>query len=147
MAHCRRLTTKLGLEKIVNFNGWCTTKVVEQAYQNSHIFVFPSFREPTGGVILEAIAHGLPCVTCDYGGPNAILTNEAGKLIQPAPPEEYAVSIAKAIDGLIQNPSAAKKLAENAAKLANSRYLWEAKIKRIESIYREAVLNQPNSSL
>jgi len=66
---CRDLIKERNLDEVITCRGWCSTEKVEQAYSEADIFLFPSFREPTGGVLLEAMSYGLPCVICDYGGP------------------------------------------------------------------------------
>lgn len=136
MGACLKLAESLQLGDIVEFCGWCTNERVKQAYQHADIFVFPSFREPTGGVLLEAMSYGLPCVTCDYGGPSAIITKKNGMLVPPAPPEEYARNIATALDTLVVNPNLRKCIAANAHSTILEKFVWEKKITRIEKYYR-----------
>ena len=43
----------------------------------SDLFVFPSFREPSGRVISEALTWGLPVITTNRGRPGAIAITES----------------------------------------------------------------------
>ena len=46
---------------------------VEALYESHDLFCFPSFREPAGGVLYEAMRHGLPVITTDRGGPRGTI--------------------------------------------------------------------------
>ncbi|WP_084312143.1 glycosyltransferase family 4 protein [Desulfobulbus elongatus] len=139
MPACRQLVHDLHLEKIVQFRGWCAREDVENAYFNTDIFLFPSFREPTGGVILEAMTHGLPCVVCDYGGPSYMVTNKCGVLISPDAPEKYAKKIAVRLDELVCNKQLRINLGKNALIQAYSNFSWNEKMNRVDNYYRSLI--------
>lgn len=132
---CRQLMRDLKLQKRVFFRGWCSTEKVEQAYQDADIFAFPSFREPTGGVLLEAMSHGLACVSCDYGGPSYMVTHESGILVPPSSPDLFSKKIAEAFDLLVSDRELRLSLGKNGRRLVFSRFFWGKKINRIDDIY------------
>lgn len=136
---CQSLVRKLRLEDSVTFLGWCSKKQVEQAYCNADIFIFPSFREPTGGVLLEAMAYGLPCVTCDYGGPAYIVGDGCGFKIPPTEPESFARNIATQLDLLVDNEKLRLKMSKKAVRHIANNFNWESKMARIDAIYNSLV--------
>lgn len=77
-----------------------------------------------GGVslaILEAMIMSKPIIATSRGGiPEAIINEENGILVEP---NEYI--IAKKIEWLLNNKEIAKKLGENARKIAEDKYSWK----------------------
>ncbi len=65
---CKSLVRELGLEDRITLHGMVSRPVVDGFYERADVFVFPSYREPGGGVILEAMSFGLPMVLVDRGG-------------------------------------------------------------------------------
>jgi glycosyltransferase involved in cell wall biosynthesis len=135
LRECRELVQNLQLGDTVAFRGWCTKEQVEQAYRQADIFLFPSFREPTGGVLLEAMTHGLPCVTCDYGGPAYMVGENCGLKVPPAEPEAYARQIAAQLDLLVRNKELRWQMGQAAMQHALHNFDWNMKMTRLDAIY------------
>ena len=77
LAECRALSSRLGLADRVVFHGQVQRADVTGFYEQADAFVFPSYREAGGSVVLEAMAAGLPLIVCDRGGPGSTLTTPA----------------------------------------------------------------------
>jgi len=135
MGNCRALATSLGLGNLVEFRGWCAKDVVEAAYEQADIFLFPSFREPTGGVLLEAMVHGLPCVTCDYGGPSYMVVDQCGFKVPPAEPGQYANLLANHLDLLVNDPALRQTMGQSAREHAVQNFDWSKKMARLDVLY------------
>ena len=135
LPHCRNEIEALNLKQRIHCKGWSNRHQVEKAYKNADIFLFPSFREPTGGVLMEAMSFGIPCIVCDYGGPAYMVGDECGIKIAPAAPDTYAKRIAGELDSLIENEELLKKMGENATKYALQKFNWSAKMERLNAIY------------
>jgi glycosyltransferase involved in cell wall biosynthesis len=101
------------------------------------VFVFPSFREPTGGVLLEALRHALPCITCDYGGPAQIVEESCGIRIAPSAEHRFAGALAAAIDLPADNSDLRGRLAHGAARRVAENLDWRVKRRRVSHIYEE----------
>jgi len=139
LKNCQIEAEKLGLNDVVTFRGWCSKDEVKRAYQEADIFVFPSFREPTGGALLEAMSYGLPCVTCDYGGPSYIVDERSGIRIAPVESEKYAHQLALGMDRLVHDKALRKTLGQGAKKHAEEDFKWENKMQRITALYKQMV--------
>lgn len=60
-------------------------------YAQAHIYFQPSLRESHGIAVLEAMAHGLPCVVADTGGlPESVVDGETGYVCQSADSAGFA---------------------------------------------------------
>jgi len=94
-----KLAQKLELSEIVEWVGCIPRCGVEDHYRNADVFLFPSLRDSGGLVVLEAMAHGLPVVCTELGGPGVIVNHRCGRVV-PAlgkSREELAAGCAAAV--------------------------------------------------
>lgn len=82
-----------GLNGLAVYHGRKYGDDKETFYQNSDVLVFPTFypKECFPLVLLEAMQHGLPCISTREGGiPDIIKEGETGFLVQRKDPEDLA---------------------------------------------------------
>jgi len=125
----------LGLTDRVSFLGKISRARVEQLYETSDIFVFPSFREPTGGVFFEAMRWGLPTIAVDYGGPAYIHNDQTAIKLSASSPTVLAQNIAEAIRKLHQSANLRTRMGDAAKERVAQLGLWEHKSKQILELY------------
>jgi glycosyltransferase involved in cell wall biosynthesis len=145
-AACEALTTELGLSKRVRFHGWLDRARVQDFYKAADAFVFPSYREPGGNVVFEAMGYGLPLIVCDRGGPGAAVDEHSGIRLQPESPDQYAHDIALAVDRLVTNRALRLALGEGARRRVSDIGLWDAKVDRMEAIFSDIVATDRSES-
>lgn len=104
-ARFRRLSGSLGTESAIKWIPWMDQSAVMQAYEDHDIFLFPSLHDSSGNVVLEALAHGLPVICLDLGGPGVLVDERCGLTIATAGKGEQDVILALA--------AAMRKLFEN----------------------------------
>jgi glycosyltransferase involved in cell wall biosynthesis len=76
---------RLGLESQVEFLG--RVENVPEHLRATDIFVLPSLSEGVSNALLEAMAHGLPCIaTAIPGNTDLILDRRTGLLVEPGDP-------------------------------------------------------------
>lgn len=78
-------------------------------FTNSDIFIFPTYHETFGLVLLEAMEFGLPCISTPEGGIPSLITSENGLLVKQKDSHE----LAEAIKILISNPEKRITMGEN----------------------------------
>lgn len=77
----RRLAAALGLADSVDWVPWMKHDDLLAAYAGYDAFLFPSLRDSSGNVVLEAMACGLPVVCVDLGGPAQMVDASCGRVV------------------------------------------------------------------
>ena len=97
-------------------------KTIHLYYRAADVFILPTYYEPFGLVILEAMASGLPVICSrDAGASELIRDGEDGLLIQdPSQPAEITAVIAR----LCSDPALRKKIGTSARKTAEN-HSWD----------------------
>lgn len=137
LERCKNESISLGVNNIIDFIGWQDKKTVQDYYKKSDIFLFPSYREPTGGVLLEAMSNGLPCITCQYGGTDYFVSDECGIKIFPDEEDKYIAGLKNAIESLVNDETLRINMSNSAYERALNVFHWEAKRKRLKELYIE----------
>jgi teichuronic acid biosynthesis glycosyltransferase TuaC len=92
-----RLAQELGIAKNVEFAGIKTPDEVARYMRESALLVLPSRKETFGAVLIEALACGTPIVATKCGGPEDIVNERVGRLVE----KEDAGALANAIADVI----------------------------------------------
>jgi len=77
-----KIVRELGLQGRVVFKGYVPHNELKPIYTNACLFVFPSLIETFGLPILEAMSHGVPVITSNYGA-MAEIASDAALLVDP----------------------------------------------------------------
>jgi len=134
-AACESLIAELGLQDRITLHGMVPRPVVDEFYARADVFVFPSYREPGGGVIMEAMSFGLPLVLCDRGGPAAFVSDACAVLVPAHSPGQLASDCAAAIRGLVEDPSRRRRMGDAAREHAALTHLWGHRVEQMERIW------------
>ncbi len=132
---CETLTAELSLADRVRFHGRVPREQVSEFYRAADVFVFPSYREPGGNVVFEAMSYGLPLIVSDLGGPGNVVDESCGIRLHPQSPDQYAADLAAAYGRLAADPGLRRALGESARQRAIEVALWDSKIRQLEAIY------------
>ncbi len=143
-AHLEALTRQYGLEANVQFLGWVDQQRLRQEFARAQAFVFPSLREFGGGVILEAMASGLPAIVVDYGGPGELVTPECGILLPMKPRAGLVPQLQAAMEELAGDAGRCRSLSREACRRVREEFTWSTKAGRIMEMYRQ-ILSRPHS--
>lgn len=93
---CKDMVNQIGLESI-KFIGYL--KNVDPLYKKSAMYFQPSLLENHSISVIEAMAHGLPCVTSETGGlPESVVNGETGFTCPPDNVECFVSQIIKLLD-------------------------------------------------
>lgn len=132
---CSRRITELGLDDIVTLHGRVPRSDVFAAYDRADAFLFPSYREPSGNVVFEAMGRGLPVITSTEGGPAHVVTDSCGIRVAPETREKFVAGLADGITTLAAErktyASRSQACLTRMAELA----LWPGKIERLLALY------------
>jgi glycosyltransferase involved in cell wall biosynthesis len=135
----RQEAARLGVLDRVTFMGKLPRAEIDHLYRTSDVFAFPSFREPAGGVLYEAMQWGLPIITVDYGGPAFITDDSCAFRLPVSTPEALARDIAQAVRTLYGNKALRDRMGQAAQRKVLAEGLWANKARHLLDLY-ESVL-------
>ena len=120
-----------GLEGRLRPLGFVPHRDLGPLYAGADLFCFPSLLEGFGFPVLEAMAQGTPVVT-SRGTSTEEIAGDAGVLVDP----RDSRSIAEGMRSLLEDATAAKKLAEAGA-LRAAGFTWSKTAEGLANAYRE----------
>ena len=136
-AACEAEARQLGLGERVAFHGWQDRPAVQRFYADADVFLFPSFREASGQVVVEAMSHGLAMIVAASGGPGYTVGDTCGIAVPPENPTQFAAGLAAAIRRLADDPTLVRVYGDAARERVASDFLWARKVERMDALYRE----------
>ena len=132
-AEYEALARELGIADRFIFAGF--RKDVRPALLDFDVFCLPSFREPFGRSIIEAMAMGRPVVACRAGGVPEIITDGVDGVL--VPPRDVD-ALANALASLIDDPAWRARLGEAALQCIRERFDVALLTRQIENTLVEA---------
>ncbi|WP_280881437.1 glycogen synthase [Streptomyces pseudovenezuelae] len=109
---------------------------VIQLLTHAAVFVCPSVYEPLGIVNLEAMACGTPVVASRVGGiPEVVDDGKTGLLVTVD--EDFEPNLARALDAVIGDPEAARRMGEAGRERAVGEFGWDTVARRTVRLYEE----------
>jgi glycosyltransferase involved in cell wall biosynthesis len=144
---CKEEAQRLGVSSFVTFHGRMPRKDIDAFYARANVFLFPSFREPGGIAVLEAMSHGLATIVADRGGPGYVVDDACGIRVPVTDPERFACQIAEGIRRLAAAPDLVTSMGTAARQKIQREFLWDAKIERIEKIYDQVLAREMEPQL
>ncbi len=95
----QKLLTQIKLKKIKDVTLVNYTTDIDHEYNQAKIFILSSRYEGLGMVLLEALSHGLACISYDCpAGPKSILSKKNGILVRNGDVSSLAINIYKLIN-------------------------------------------------
>ncbi|WP_229872359.1 glycosyltransferase [Promicromonospora soli] len=143
---CADLVRELGLADRVTLHGAVPRAEVDRFYERADVFVFPSYREPGGAVALEAMAHGLPLVVCDRGGPGANVTDACAVRLPAESPDQLARDVAAAVRRLVTDPDLRLRMGAAAREHAAAAHLWDTRVDQMVALYEQVAASRPSTA-
>ncbi|MEO9573507.1 MAG: glycosyltransferase family 4 protein [Tateyamaria sp.] len=141
---CRTEAGRLGVADRIKFMGKIGREEVEQLYASHDVFCFPSFREPAGGVLYEAMRHSLPVIAADRGGPSSIIDTSSGMRIPVTEPIQFSQDIGAALRKFALSPALRTRLGKGACSKVLREGLWSAKANGLFAVYK-GILEYPSA--
>lgn len=119
----------------VAFHGWQNREKVREALMQSDLLGFPSIREFGGGVVLEAMALGVPPLVVDYAGPAELVDDETGFKVPIGDRSGIIRDLARVIETVLSDRGCLERLGRAAAARVARDFTWQAKARAIRSVY------------
>lgn len=114
------LANRLGISDKVIFPGFISNKDTSDYYNAADIFIFPTLRFESFGIVLaEAMACGKPVVASKIGSIPDVIDDGVNGILVPS--GDYS-KLAEKIDLLLNDKRISQELSENAKKKAHSKF-------------------------
>lgn len=135
-----------GLKGAVECTGRLPNERIPERLNDADIFVLPSVpqenaEESFSISLLEAMACAKPVIASAIGGPKEIIEGgqDIGVLVPPGDPR----AIADAVISLLDDPSRARRIGENARRHVASTFAWDRACEAFCAIYSEVLEGRP----
>jgi len=128
----RRLAAELDLERAIDWVPWVAHERMGDVYAGHDALLFPSLHDSSGNAVLESLAHGLPVICLDLGGPGGIVDANSGRIVPTAGRREAEVvqGLADAILELALSPGLCAGLSAGARARARA-FCWPDQVRRV----------------
>jgi glycosyltransferase involved in cell wall biosynthesis len=134
VAHLRELIADAGLQQRVSWLG--EREDVPELVRALDVLLLPSWEEPFGRALIEAMALGVPVIATEVGGPPEILeSGREGYLLPPRDPRAWA----RAIGCLAESPELAHELGLAGRRRVEREFTVERHVAAICEVYRRAI--------
>ena len=108
-------------------------KKLVDLFSRCYSVLYSPVNEDFGIIPLEAMASGKPCIAVNEGGPKeVVLNNKTGFLV------DSEADMARKMSLIASNPDKAERMGRAGRRLARSKYIWKAFMKRFRVRLREA---------
>ncbi len=126
----RQRVKTLGLDDRIILHGYVAEP--GEWYVKAQLYFQPSLKESHGIAVLEAMAHGLPCVVARVGGlPESVIDGGTGFVCHPAESEGFVARILE----LLGDPALCERFGEAGRLRASDRFSEEEQEQSIVNLY------------
>lgn len=115
--------------------GWVDHANLQSRLQESDVLALPSIREFGGGVVLEAMALGLPPIVLDHGGPPELVPAEGGYVLPLENRQQVVDDLRRLFTDLSMDPSALAGKGKAAQAHVKEYFTWPIKARQIHEVY------------
>lgn len=130
-AKLKSLSSSLGLDHHISFDGWVSHETLEHYYDEARVVAIPSRGPETFSLVgTEAMRHGRPVVAFDVGGISDWLDHERTGLLVP---EQDVAAFAHSLERVLTDMDYASRMGEAAARRVRDRFSYDRYIDKIES--------------
>jgi glycosyltransferase involved in cell wall biosynthesis len=132
------LRNELGLAGVVQFLGSATSCEVRDAMRDARVVVLPCRIDDSGDrdgmptVLVEAMAHGVPVISCDVAGVSELVRDGTTGLLVPS---DDAHALADAIAKLVGDPRLATRLGHAGRELVDAGYRPDEATTRLLQVF------------
>lgn len=138
-AELERLIAELGLGGSVHFAGPKFGWELSEEYESCDCLVLPSFTENFGATIVDALAHGKPCIASTFTPWSDLVEWGCGWWVENDPSK-----LSRTICELIAtSDDELRRMGERGRKLVEEKYTWNVVVQKMIEVYEEILNDRP----
>ena len=138
---CRERAAALRLDAEVEFTGYADYEAVPAIYRRADVFVSPTYMEGFSNTILEAMASGLPNVSCRAVGVVDCLRHDENALLTE--PGDVPAQ-ADALERIARDAALRRRIARAGLEECRRVYSWSTVGRQIMQVYERVVREAPD---
>lgn len=119
----------------ITFHGWLQHEKIQDILVNCDLLALPSVREFGGGVVLEAMALGVPPLVVDYAGPGELVNDDRGFKVPLTSRQALIGALHQQIRQIAENPSQLAAKGDAARSWVLSTATWDSKAGQVVQVY------------
>lgn len=115
--------------------GWHTAlpqSELADLYRSATLLICPSFDEPFGNIVIEAMACGTPAVATRAGGPLDIITDGSDGVFFEREDDKELTGV---IESLLDSPNALRQMSKNARDKTVKLFGWDKVARDVREVY------------
>jgi L-malate glycosyltransferase len=134
VARLRKLVSDAGLDDRVSWLG--EREDVPELVRALDVLLLPSWQEPFGRALIEAMALNVPVIATDVGGPAEIIEDgHEGYLVPPRKPEAWA----QALRRFAEDPKRGREIGRAGRRRVEREFTLERHVGRMLDVYDQAI--------
>lgn len=130
------------LSDSVKLLGLVSHEEMTREFEQADIFAFPSLRDTSGAVVLEAMSMELPTICYSHQGGEIMVSDETGIREDISDIDTMVRSLADGLELLAKNPEMRKKMGAAARLRVQDEYNWDVRVSRMMSDYKQVLDNE-----
>ncbi len=119
----------------LSFHGWQAHERVQVLLAGTHLLALPSIREFGGGVVLEAMALGIPPLVVDYAGPGELVEEGLGFKVALSDRAGIVAGFRAELARLAEAPELLRRIGAAGRRRVETSFTWQAKAGQIARVY------------
>jgi glycosyltransferase involved in cell wall biosynthesis len=145
-AKAKHLAQDLGVDDLVCFHGKKSLAETLEILEQSDTLLFPSVRDTSGNVVLEAMSRSIPVICLDHQGAKEMTSNKCAIQITPSEIKETVNAMAEAMNLFLDDDELGPSMGEQGKKRIEENFTWAAKRAFMENVYRKFIYNGEGAS-
>jgi glycosyltransferase involved in cell wall biosynthesis len=139
----RQLVLESPFRDRIHLKGRAPRDSIGEIMRSHSVYCMPSYGEPFGMTILEAMASGVPVVTTNVGGPAYLVREQGGRTV----PIRDAAQLAEALIEVLSDRELQKSMGRYNRRRIEQELDWSHSLDRMESVYESMLDTSIDSSL
>lgn len=127
----------LGVDDLVFFHGKKSLTETLKILEQSDALLFPSVRDTSGNVVLEAMSRSIPVICLDHQGAKEMTNDQCAIQITPSKISDTVKAIAQAMNLFLDDTELGPRMGEQGMKRIQENFTWAAKRSFMEKVYDE----------
>jgi glycosyltransferase involved in cell wall biosynthesis len=122
--------------------GRAAREKVGEIMRSHSVYCMPSYGEPFGMTILEAMASGVPVVTTNVGGPAFLIDEQGGRVV----PMRDAPKLADALLEVLSSEALQSSMGQYNRRRIEQEFDWSRSLDKMEAVYAKVLSGRADPS-